>query len=93
MASDQEQARKCLEVAFKEVDADNSGFIDVGEVERVLRTVYEAPNFKGKKADDAQIKKEAADMISSMDQNNDNKVSLAEFITFFEKTIKASCTK
>jgi len=32
-------------------------------------------------------------MIASMDQNNDNKVSLAEFITFFEKTIKASCTK
>jgi len=93
MASDQEQARRCLEVAFKEVDADSSGFIDVAEVEKVLRSVYDAPNFKGKKADAAQIKKEAGDMIASMDQNDDKKVSLAEFISFFEKSIQASCAK
>jgi Ca2+-binding EF-hand superfamily protein len=83
-------ARKCLETAFKEVDVDGSGFIDAAEVEKVLTGVYNAPNYKGKKADAAQIKKEANDMIASMDQNNDKKVSLAEFLNFFEKMM-ADC--
>jgi len=76
-----------LEEAFKKVDRDNSGFIDLSEAEHVLRLVYEAPNFKGNKVDDETIKKEAQEMISSMDQNKDNKVSLAEFINFAEKTV------
>jgi len=90
MASD--DVKKCLEEAFKKVDSDGSGFIDLSEAERVLRLVYEAPNYKGKKADDAQIKKEAQDMIASMDQNQDNKVSLDEFMKFAEKTM-TECTK
>jgi len=87
-----EDVRKCLEEAFKKVDRDGSGFIDLSEAEHVLRLVYEAPNFKGKKADDAQIKKEAQQMISSMDQNSDNKVSLQEFVKFAQKTM-TECTK
>ena len=90
MAGNKDETRQCLEKAFKEVDADNSGFIDVGEVEKVLRGVYSAPNFKGKRADDAEIKKEAQDMITNMDQNGDKKVSLAEFITFFSKVLESS---
>jgi len=85
-----EDVRKCLEDAFKKIDADGSGFIDLSEAEHVLKLVYEAPNFKGKKADDAQIKKEAQEMIASMDQNKDNKVSLEEFVKFAEKTILES---
>lgn len=59
MAESKSETRKCLEKAFKEVDTDGSGFIDVIEVEKVLRGVYNAPNFQGKRADDNQIKKEA----------------------------------
>jgi len=87
-----ENVKKCLEEAFKKVDRDGSGFIDHSEAEHVLRLVYEAPNFKGKKADDAQIKKEAQEMIASMDQNNDNKVSLEEFVKFAEKSMN-ECAK
>jgi len=89
MATNKEEARQCLEKAFKEVDADESGFIEAHEVERVIRGVYNAPNFKGRKADEVEIKKEALDMIASMDQNNDHKVSLAEFISFFEKVLES----
>jgi len=88
-----EDVKKCLEEAFKKVDTDNSGFIDLSEAEHVLRLVYEAPNFHGKKADDAQIKQEAQAMIKSMGQNLDNKVSLTEFIAFAQKTMAAECSK
>lgn len=87
-----QDVKKCLEEAFKKVDRDGSGFIDLSEAEHVLRLVYEAPNFQGKKASDAQIKKEAQEMIASMDQNKDNKVSLDEFVKFAEKTMN-ECTK
>jgi calmodulin len=92
MACQEAETRKCLESAFKEVDTDGSGFIDSAEVEKVLLSVYAAPNYKGKKADHEQIKKEAAEMISSMDQNNDKKISLTEFIAFFEK-MASDCAK
>ena len=89
MAGNKDEVRQCLEKAFKEVDADNSGFVEAGEIEKVLRGVYNAPNFKGKRADDVEIKKEAQDMITTMDQNGDKKVSLSEFITFFTKVLES----
>jgi len=90
---DRGDVRKCLEEAFKALDKDASGFIDLSEAEHVFRLVYDSPNYKGKKPDDAQIKKEAQDMIASMDQNKDNKVSLDEFVKFSEKTMMAGgCT-
>jgi len=85
MACDKEEVHKCLEAAFKEVDVDGSGFIEAAEVEKVLKGVYEAPNYQGFKADEEQIKKEAEQLIASMDANSDKKISLAEFIAFFEK--------
>jgi Ca2+-binding EF-hand superfamily protein len=81
-----------LEDAFKALDKDGSGFIDLSEAEHVFRLVYDSPNFKGKKADDSQIKREAQEMIASMDQNKDNKVSLDEFIKYGEKAMSSGCT-
>jgi len=88
--ADKEEIHKCLEAAFKEVDTDSSGFIDSAEIERVLKTVYEAPNYQGHKADEEQIKSEAALLISSMDENSDKKISLAEFLAFYEKLMGVS---
>jgi len=83
-----DELRQCLDQAFKEVDTDGSGFIDAAEAERVLKSVYNDPNFKGRKpADDEQVKKEASDLIALLDQNSDNKVSLSEFTNFFEKLL------
>jgi Ca2+-binding EF-hand superfamily protein len=79
MACDKGKIEQELKAAFNEVDTDRSGFIDAGEVEKMLMSYLQG---KGKKADPAKIKSEVAAFVKDLDKDKDNKVSLKEFTDF-----------
>jgi len=89
-ASIPDELHQNLEKAFKVIDADNSGYIDAAEVENLIKTVYNDPNYQGAKVDDEQIKKEAEIMLAALDENSDKKISLSEFINFCSRVLSAA---
>jgi len=82
MACDKAEIEKEIKVCFDAVDTDRSGFIDSGEVERLLVQYMQS---KGQQPDPAVIKSEVQSFIKDLDTNNDNKVSLKEFTDFVMK--------
>jgi len=85
MACDKEQVKTALTKAFRAVDLDHSGTIDVAEVEKVLEAYYK---HSGKQCDPAKLRKEAADFLKDVDKNQDHKVSMEEFIQYFMQFCK-----
>jgi len=71
--------KEALTKVFKEVDTDNSGSIDIKEVETVFTKYY------GAKGDPAQIKKDSQAFINEVDKDHDGKITLDEFLKFFSK--------
>ena len=76
------EAKAALTKAFQSVDKDKSGTIDAKELEGVLTTYYTSAK---KPVDNAKIKGEAQKFITEVDKSKDGKVSLEEFLKYFEQ--------
>ena len=80
MACNKTEAKAALTKAFQQVDTDNSGTIESGELEKVLTNFYSS---SGKKVDKAKIQDEVKKFIEELDVNKDNKINLDEFLNYF----------
>jgi len=66
--------------AFKNIDKDNSGFIDLSELENAFGQAFKAT---GKPVDEAEIKRACANIMKSVDKDKDNKITLEEYIQYY----------
>jgi len=85
MACSKADAEKCLKEAFNSVDTDHSGFVEEKEVTAVLTAYYKS---KGKPCDPAKMDKDVKSFLADVDKNNDNKISLDEFVKYFMQFFK-----
>jgi len=69
-----------LKDAFKNIDKDNSGFIDLAELENAFGAAFKA---SGKPVNDEEIKRACANIMKSVDRNKDNKITLEEYIEYY----------
>jgi Ca2+-binding EF-hand superfamily protein len=82
------ELRRRVEVAFKEIDTDNNGYIEAAEVVNVLKAIFNDPSYKGEKMDIQDIKQMATGIIMTFDKNNDSKISIDEFADFLKKVLE-----
>ena len=69
-----------LKRMFKALDKDGSGFLDSGEMTQFFKMMYgniRVPNFPSQD--------EIAELLKSMDPNDDGKVDIEEFVKYFDK--------
>jgi Ca2+-binding EF-hand superfamily protein len=66
--------------AFKNIDKDNSGFIDLSELENAFGAAFKA---SGKPVDEAEIKRACTNIMKSVDKDKDNKITLEEYIQYY----------
>ena len=69
-----------LKRMFKALDKDGSGFLDTGEMTQFFKMMYgniRVPNFPSQD--------EIAELLKSMDPNDDGKVDIEEFVKYFDK--------
>lgn len=66
--------------AFKNIDKDNSGFIDLSELEAAFGAAFRA---SGKRVDDEEIKRACEKIMKSVDKDKDNKITLEEYIQYY----------
>jgi Ca2+-binding EF-hand superfamily protein len=76
--------REELTKAYNEIDANHNGKISAKEIERSLVANYKKA---GKPVDEAKLKAEVQEFIKAVDQNNDGRIQLNEFIDFFVKNM------
>jgi Ca2+-binding EF-hand superfamily protein len=69
-----------LTKAFHDIDKDNSGFIDLSELESAFGAAFKA---SGRPADEAEIKRACANIMKGVDKNKDNKITLEEYIQYY----------
>ena len=69
-----------LTKAFNAVDKDGNGYIDPTELKSVITTYYQ--NSK-KPHDDAKIEEDSTKFFTSVDRDDDKKVTLDEFMQYF----------
>jgi len=79
MACDKSKTREAVSRAFDEVDTNHNGFLEAGEVERVLQLYYKQ---HGKPCDANKCKKDTQELIKALDKNHDHKISKEEFVSF-----------
>jgi len=79
MSDKRDQIEKLTD-AFKSIDKDNSGFIDLAELEKAFGAAFKAT---GKPVDEAEIKRACANIMKSVDKNKDNKITLEEYIQYY----------
>jgi len=76
---------KLARVLFDETDVDKSGFIEIGELERLIAQMNK--DIK-KKQNPAELKKEVQEAMQKLDTNKDNKISFDEFVAFARKLLE-----
>jgi len=72
-----------LTKAFHEIDKNGSGFIDRSELESAFGAAFRA---SGKPVDDAEVKRACEGIMKRLDKNNDDKVSLEEYIQYYTQS-------
>lgn len=80
-----EKQKQALLDVFKAIDSDKSGFIELGELEKLVQAYYAHPDCPDKKTSDAEIKAVCQDFLKECDSSKDNKISQQEFLDFFLK--------
>jgi len=72
---------KFLKEAFEAFDTDNSGTIDLKELEAVMRSYFELVK---EAHDDKKVKEVSAKIMKSVDTGGDGKINLDEFLKAFQ---------
>jgi Ca2+-binding EF-hand superfamily protein len=79
---------------FRSVDTDNSGFIDMNELEKVIGAFCGHTDIPaGHKQlynDPAKVKAACENFMKQADTNGDRKISLGEFIDYFTKKMQSA---
>jgi len=83
--NDEAMLKKALTEAFNEIDCNHQGFIDEGELEKLLAMYYKRC---GRPLDQAKIKTDAEAFLRDVDKNRDGKIELNEFINYFMQFCK-----
>lgn len=69
-----------LTKVFKEMDKDNSGYIDISELQAAFAKAFQA---SGRPADEAEIKRACENIMKGIDKNADKRISLEEYINYY----------
>jgi len=81
-----ELIRKTAKEGFEEYDKNKSGYIDLSEVEVIVKEIVNTPDaYTGPKLSDEQIKQKSKELLSQFDTNKDNKLSFDEFMEFMKQ--------
>jgi len=73
-----------LTKAFHDIDKDNSGFIDICELEAAFGAAFTR---SGKAVDEVEIKRACANIMKGVDKDKDNKITLQEYIEYYTKSL------
>jgi len=76
-----EKLHAVTKAAFDSVDADKSGFLEINELEEVMKSVAKDIGI------DSPSQNEVKDVLSELDTNNDGKLSLEEFKTLIVQVL------
>ena len=71
---------------FAELDVDNSGKLERGELENLSLWVFDSFHPGGKTLTAEEQEKEAQKLLDKMDDNGDGELSLEEFVDWFRET-------
>ncbi len=84
-----------IELMFSLYDADRSGYIEKSEMLAIMKTISQMPMPSFTSEDKESVLFKMEQIFSKMDTNNDNQVSLHEFMNYCmndENTKKIFCS-
>jgi len=84
MAGEKEDEITRLTKAFHDIDKDNSGYIDLSELEAAFGAAFKR---SGKQVDEAEVKRACANIMKGVDKDKDNKITLEEYIEYYTKSL------
>lgn len=81
---DEKKLNELAKLAFEGSDTDHSGFIEIGEMKAIIKSMCAEIGMNPPKDKDIQ------NMISHLDLNNNNKLEFEEFKMFIIDILKSS---